>query len=107
MGPSAAVSHVRTRGLLRQLAQQARQRSFPPDPAPAHAVVRAERRLGLVFRRRGRARARATPAGAALSTRLGSEDYPPPKTSLTLSKKLLFSAGTVSSVPNVVLSWRN
>ena len=39
MGPSAGVRSLRTRGLLRLFAQQARHQAFSPDQAPYHTLV--------------------------------------------------------------------
>src|SRR5262245_23918206 len=49
LGASATLSDVRTRRLLRQLAEQARDEAFPCDPAPHHQELRARRGLGLVL----------------------------------------------------------
>src|SRR5216683_1798308 len=56
LGAPATVHDLRTRRLLRQLAEQTRDRSFPSRPPRDHEIVRAGRGLGLVLRGRGGSR---------------------------------------------------
>src|SRR2546421_5666030 len=63
MGPLAAVHVLRTRGLLRLFAQQARDEALPPFAAPGRQVIRARRGLGILLCGRYDGRRRRRPSG--------------------------------------------
>ena len=52
VGPSAALPRVRTRGLLRFVAQQARDEALSPYRSRDHGLARAGRDVGVVLHRR-------------------------------------------------------
>ena len=53
LGPLAALPRVRTRGLLRFIAESPHHQALSQDESPRHRVVRAGRSVGLVLRGRG------------------------------------------------------
>src|SRR5262249_8565360 len=67
LGPPAPVRDLRARGLLRQLAGQARDRALPRRGPPDHPVVRAARELVVVLHRRARVRCEGGATGAVAS----------------------------------------
>ena len=70
VGAPSTMPAMRSRGLLRQLAEPSRHRAFPRDTTPHRPVLRAGRGLVLVLRRRTvlRGRRRATESVASLRT---------------------------------------
>src|SRR5207302_4380574 len=69
MGPSPALPDLRQGGLLRFLAKQARDQTFPPGASPDSPVYRARRELGLVLCGRGDAGARVSELALAWAVR--------------------------------------
>src|SRR6267378_8141653 len=62
MGAFAPLPRVRSRRLLRRLAQPARHEALPQDEAPRDAQLRAGRGLGILLCRPAHVRARAATA---------------------------------------------